>query len=907
MGQAENPGIILAFKERFFADREAGRRVGLTEYQNRFPGYELLISLEYEKLDRPSESVEDGGLTLADGRFRIIREIGRGGQAIVYEAENTAEHRKVALKVLRFGVQISKGGLERFRREAEITARLAGKGVCPIDEVGLDDGRCYIAMGYVEGETLSAKIARAALDGAMSDGVVPLAAASKTMGGPGLDRLLEVFGGIARALQAAHEQGVVHRDVKPGNIMIDDGGNPVIVDFGLARDERDDEGLTRTGEIPGTPVYMSPEQIGAQTTSVDKRSDVYSLGATLFECVTLKRPFEAATRDALYREILNAEIPDPLRLNPHLPRPLRAVLECAMAKNPDRRYLTAGALAEDIERLRRGARLEARRPSPLLRLGLWSKRQPAIATAAAAVLVFLVTGIAWSAVKRAELNDANRELRRAMEMSHQLTGEAEQHRQEAERQAEEARKAESSARAAAEAKNRALNAYLRLGDAKRVQDLFQSAETLWPAVPEKVAEMQQWLAETGQLAERLSDHETALAEVRNLAVPNPDATEDLGDRPFQFNDAATQWRHDMLARLVADLKRLVDPVGSVFAAVKKRVGLAMSVRQATLEEHRDAWQSTISAIAASPVYRGLALAPQIGLIPLGPDPTSGLFEFLHWATHDGPLPKRDQRGRLILTDHSGLILVLLPASEFVMGAQAKDPDRPSFDPSAIEGESPPHPVTLDAFFVSKFEMTQDQWSRSTGDNPSRFTHGRKAAGVTVSSRHPVETISWQDATSAMQRFGLVLPTEAQWEYAARAGTTTPWYSGSSRESLADTANLADEAAKRAGLPSGTSVTEPGIDDGHAIHAPVGSYLPNAFGIHDLAGNVAEWCRDGFQPYSQPGRPGDEPDSTDREESRIHRGGGFDTPADAARSAKRGFADPGHRRQGLGLRPVRLVD
>jgi serine/threonine protein kinase len=194
--------------------------------------------------------------------------------------------------------------------------------------------------------------------------------------------LLTVFEKVARALHAAHEAGVVHRDIKPGNVMVTSAGEPVILDFGLAHaEDQDFESLTRPGDLFGTPAYMSPEQLTRGTLQLDRRTDVYSLGATLYECLTLKRPFEAPTREALYQAILSKEPPDPRSLNPAIPGDLRVVLETALAKDRDKRYQTALELAEELRRVRCYEPIVAKPAGPWTRLRRWSQRNPALATA----------------------------------------------------------------------------------------------------------------------------------------------------------------------------------------------------------------------------------------------------------------------------------------------------------------------------------------------------------------------------------------------------------------------------------------------------------------------------------------------------------------------------------------------
>jgi formylglycine-generating enzyme required for sulfatase activity len=237
-----------------------------------------------------------------------------------------------------------------------------------------------------------------------------------------------------------------------------------------------------------------------------------------------------------------------------------------------------------------------------------------------------------------------------------------------------------------------------------------------------------------------------------------------------------------------------------------------------------------------------------------------------------------------------------------MGAQKNHPDRPNYDPQADANERPVHEVTLSPYFLSKYEMTQGQWEGFTGENPSYYQNALLGPKPGL---HPVEQVSWEDSQRVMGRLGLVLPTEAQWEYAARAGTTTPWSTGSERESLDGAANLADACCKENGGQTGW-VYEEWLDDGFTVHGPVGSLSANGFGLHDVHGNVFEWCRDCSGDYSSPVAPGD----GERRVSsrlRVSRGGSFIFTATSARSAFRNGDPPEGRYNFLGLRPARAIE
>jgi len=342
------------------------------------------------------------------GEFRLLRRLGGGGMGVVYLADQPKLGRKVALKLIKHEVLASRATRERFRREALAASRLDHPGICPVHDVGEVEGVPYIEMRYVEGETLARKIARARerqREGESARGVEITRATDSdadTTAGADEDssrgttrksvrRVVRLIEKVAQALHAAHEAGLVHRDVKPGNIMVTPSGDPVILDFGLARDElADQESLTVSGDLLGTPAYMAPEQISPKGVRPDRRTDIYALGVTLYECLTLRHPFRAASRESLYRQILSTQAVRPTRFNRQIPADLVVVLEKAMDRDRNRRYPTAFELAEDLRRVRSFEPIKARRAGPVLRLRRWTQRNPVAAT----FLVLLTLGLA---------------------------------------------------------------------------------------------------------------------------------------------------------------------------------------------------------------------------------------------------------------------------------------------------------------------------------------------------------------------------------------------------------------------------------------------------------------------------------------------------------------------------------
>lgn len=384
-------------------------------------------------------------------------------------------------------------------------------------------------------------------------------------------------------------------------------------------------------------------------------------------------------------------------------------------------------------------------------------------------------------------------------------------------------------------------------------------------------------------------------------------------KTWRFEATPDQWRHDVLAQLVSGLQVFQDADNGVLADVKKRLDFSKNIRRRSITDPAAAWERAIASIANEkecPAYGGLKLVPQLGLVPIHRNDDTGLWEFAHLQT--GDVPKSDEKGRLILTDATGLVFVLIPGGIFNMGAvrpsEEKPAGSPNVDPFCEKIENPIHPITLAPFFLSKYEMTQGQWLRFTGVNPSVYGPNRHFGDKQHTLLHPVESVSWEVCHGVLRKLGLMFPTEAQWEYAARAGTTTVWWVGDDMHAITGTANLADSFAKKnGGHPSWEY--DDWLDDGYLAHAPVGSYAANGFGLHDTIGNVWELCLDlnGSYRYHVEADTGERKVFNEAHKVRICRGGGWSYTAKYARSAMRSPCPQATHNYETGIRPCLVVE
>ena len=376
---ADHPGVgsLLAASE-FLIRADRGEAPQLAEYHRRFPQWagRLADDIAFLQQSGPNDSLAPGpgpdsarprpltAAGLAQRRswprlpgYELLSELGRGGMAVVYHARHEALDRPVALKVILAGALAGETDRTRMRREAEAVARLRHPNVVQIYDTGEYDGCLYLALEYVSGGSLDRRLA---------DHPLPPAEAA---------RIVEQ---LADGMQAAHDAGIVHRDLKPANVLLEPDGTPKVTDFGLAKQRDETHRLTVTGTTTGSPSYMAPEQVFAEPDRIGPATDVYGLGAVLYECLTGRPPFDAPTTLETMRQVADDEVVSVCRLQAGVSRDLETICLKCLHKDPRKRYPTARALADDLARFRAGEPIRARPIGVGERAWRWARRHPVV-------------------------------------------------------------------------------------------------------------------------------------------------------------------------------------------------------------------------------------------------------------------------------------------------------------------------------------------------------------------------------------------------------------------------------------------------------------------------------------------------------------------------------------------------
>jgi serine/threonine protein kinase/formylglycine-generating enzyme required for sulfatase activity len=835
-----------------------GQDPSVEEFARRYPEHaaeirEMLPALVLIEKARAAEASDQQRQAAAAvplqqlGDYQILREIGRGGMGVVYEAQQLSLGRHVAIKVLPSHALLDPRHLGRFEREARSAAKLHHTNIVPVFGVGEQDGLHYYVMQLipglgldvvldelrrlrqprgkqapnrgdapgrrtnVTGDVSAVAVARSLLTGQFRqpepDGEVTTApgepAAEADLGvsaparaadtsatirlpGQGEGSTLSESGSqywqsvarvgvqVADALAHASGQGVLHRDIKPANLLLDDTGNVWVTDFGLAKADSDGDNLTHTGDIVGTLRYMAPERFNGQG---DLRSDVYSLGLTLYEMLVLRPAFDETDRNKLVKQVMHDEPPRPRSLAPSLPRDLETVVLKAIARDPAHRYQSAGALADDLQRFLDGRPITARPVGPIERSVKWVKRNPVVTAAALAVLLALSLGTTVSTLKYLD--------------AEQQKGIAEERRKDAVEQTEIA---EARRKDADQQKGIALEEARR---AKRARDFLVSIFELSDA---------NGIRGTMTARQILEDAE------KRIPV-------DFADQP----------------ELRADL---LEAVETVFAKITENAPLAMLLEVRGTVRLQSARNPKQRAVPQALLYSGdrLSLADDasVQLVSL-----SDLHKEWLKPNHEVTIRRKGCEPAEAVQERDNSVLmpfVRLPKGTFYMGWDGKK--------KGVKTE------IKEDFEIAAHLVTQGQWVAVMGHNPSGFARfGTSWTWVKDISDEelkifPVESVSWDDAQRFITKLNekesgrgylYRLPTEAEWEYACRGGATSEdgcsfnfYFDKPTNDLSSERANIMDYLPT--GLPKGLFRT-----------TRVGAYPTNKLGLCDMHGNVFEWC------------------------------------------------------------------
>lgn len=860
--QSEHPSFIAS---------ECGSSVALGVALAR-----LLAGLAGQDKVQQAQRVASYGAGIRVGPYKLLEKIGEGGMGEVYAADQLEPVvRRVALKVIKVGMDSAQVVL-RFEAERQALARMSHPNIAQVFDGGTThEGRPYFAMEYVAGDPITEYCDRRKLS---------------------TRERVELFLGVCDGVQHAHQKGIVHRDLKPSNLLVmeqDGQALPKVIDFGIARamtgrlTERTMH--TMMGQVIGTLDYMSPEQADPTGVDVDTRSDIYSLGVLLYQIVSGHLPFEhnlgGDTRfSEVQRAIREVDAPTPsTRLQQQaetatgiaalrstdersLVRELRGDLDWislkALEKDPARRYASVSELADDLRRHLAHEPVLAGRPGTLYRARKFIRRHRVGVMAGALVTLALIAGIAGVVAGQLEARASDDKARVVM-------------------------------------------------DAYGIVGLEVESDTLWPPHPKKIVDMEYWVSRAEDVVQKLPRYRMRRESLR----PHATSTEATFEQQQTYDSIvkAIQGGEQLRTGLLAAESVTVKHGWSM----PKRLQFARELMEgfASGGKYARAWDEARVDVEAElrdgKISEDLAndflnLQPQLGLLPLGRDPDYDMWEFADLAT--GAVATRDGDGRLRITAGTGLVLVLIPERHFEMGDDA------------VPSASPQHTVQLSSYFLSKFEMTQGQWARLTGVNPSAYRPGVKWVKEWLTDEdsdyllHPVEQVSWIDCDKWLRRVGLSLPSEAQWECGARGGAESRFSSGIDElvVSLKGVANVRDETMKQGGLEHWESYEEG--TDGAVVHWAVGTGEANKFGLHDVHGNVIEWCLDGYAAGPR-GYDGAEyvsssdvdPVAVGRSDLLcIIRGGCFRLMRIDAEPARRAYYPVSFAGSGCGVRPARAV-
>jgi len=760
------------------------------------------------------------------GRYQLLRPLGEGAMGSVYLALDTTLDRQVALNIPKIEGTANAEFMARFAREAKAAASLKHPNICSVYDTGEHEGTSYITMDFIDGVPLSRFIGSEKLQS--------------------VDSILYMITTIAEAVGHAHSKGVIHRDLKPGNILIDADFKPHVTDFGLARragGAADESRITQEGLLIGTPAYMAPEQVKGEQSKVGPQSDIYSLGVILFELLTCRLPFEGKMPEMLAK-VLRDDPPVPSRIRKDLTNDVDELCLKMLQKEPERRFASIMDVISGFAEVRRKIREDAvpcknvtARPKTTLAIEKTLQasflRKPMIVAA----LVGLITLIPIFYCVIMYLKSGNQII------------------------------------------------------AVHVDD--------------------EWLKLLGGELTLMVDGNSRTISAQTKTGDALAVTVSLGPHTFSVKHGDTVVHDPKTFQIERDGRRVLH--------IRKE---DLTLSDVVPSKQRNRGVASVAAVqspSGPPLAQGHpsdnSTLPPLAIAPFDARQAKKFQD--EWAAYAGePIEYENS---------IGMTLQLIPPGEFMMGSPEDEPGRDAGEKQHRVRLTKPFymgacEVTLAQFeaFVNetgyKTEAESDGLGGRGWDDQGEFTNKPeyiwRTPGFPQTDTHPVVHVSWNDAhqftiwLSRKEAVEYRLPTEAEWEYACRAGSTT-WYSnGNDPEKLAIIGNIADPTTL-AEFPEWTGAIT--SSDGQLYTAPVASFQPNAFALYDLHGNVWEWCQDRYDYEAYTTRTGTTVDPfVEFGVNRLLRNGGWTTYPENVRAAARSGDAPNYRFASLGFRVARSI-